>query len=305
MSAPPADSGSLPASSVSAALVGALVISFSAILYRLAETGPVTGAFFRMTYALPILGALWLWGRQRDDRRSAERWMAALAGVFLAADVVVWQLSIDQIGAGLGTLIVNSQVVLVPLVTWALFGERPERRAFLAMPVVLAGLTAITGLGSSDTFGDRPVFGVVMGAIAACFYTAFLVTYRRAGRSSAPAAGPLFDATAGAALALGLYGFGTDTIDLTISWPSHGWLAVLAIGSQVLGWLSIGYALPRLPATVTSFAVLLQPTLTMVWGRLIFSEQAGAIQLLGVGLVLAGIAAVTWRRSPTPGPSRR
>ena len=152
-----------------------------------------------------------------------------LAGVFLAADVVVWQVAIDQIGAGLGTLIVNSQVVLVPLVTWALFGERPERRAFWAMPVVLAGLAAITGLGTADTFGERPVFGVAMGAAAAIFYPGFLVTFRRSGRSSSPAAGPLLDATTGAAAALAVYGFTAGAIDTTVSWPTHGWLALLAV----------------------------------------------------------------------------
>ena len=246
MSAPPADEGTAQTGAVTAALSGAVIISFSAILYRLADTDPVTAAVFRMAYAVPPLFLIWLWGRRRDERTPAMRSQALLAGFFLACDVVVWSNAIDRIGAGLATLIVNSQVVLVPFVTWALFGERPARRAVLAMPVVMAGLAAITGLGSDDTFGERPGLGVVMGIGAAIFYTAFLVTFRRAGRARAPAAGPLLDATAGAA--------------------------------------------------ITSFAVLLQPTLTLIWGRLIFDERAGSVQLAGVALVLGGIAAVTWRR---------
>jgi drug/metabolite transporter (DMT)-like permease len=305
MSAPPADTTPLPASAVTAALVGATVISFSAILYRLADTGPVTAAFFRMAYAVPVLGMIWAIQRSSDARTVRQRLLAVGAGVFLAADVVVWQVAIDQIGAGLGTLIVNSQVVLVPFVTWALFGERPSRRAIIAMPLVMTGLAAITGLGSPDTFGERPVFGVAMGAVAALFYTAFLVTYRRAGQTSAPTSGPLLDATVGATAALAIYGFSADAIDPTFTWPTHGWLALLAVGSQVVGWLAIGFALPRLPAVVTSFAVLLQPTLTMAWGRMIFSERIGTVQLAGVALVLGGIAAVTWTRSPIPTPSRR
>jgi drug/metabolite transporter (DMT)-like permease len=302
MSAPPTERTLPPRAPIAAALGGALVISFSAVLYRLSETGPVTGAFFRMAYAVPVLGAIWMLQRRHDERTWRQRGLAGLAGVFLAADVVVWSAAIDQIGAGLATLIVNSQVVLVPFVTWALFGERPGRRAVLAMPVVLAGLAAITGLGGADTFGDRPVLGVVLGAIAALFYTAFLVTFRRAGRTG-PASGQLLDATIGACLTVAAYGFATGTIDTTVTWPGHGWLVALALGSQVLGWLLIGYALPRLPATVTSFAVLLQPTATLVWGRLIFDERPGVIQLAGVVAVLTGIAAVTWRRSPTPAPS--
>ena len=37
------------------ALLGAISISFSGILYRLSESSPETAAFFRMVYALPIL----------------------------------------------------------------------------------------------------------------------------------------------------------------------------------------------------------------------------------------------------------
>ncbi|GIS44973.1 MAG: hypothetical protein Ct9H90mP16_20430 [Candidatus Poseidoniales archaeon] len=38
------------------ALVGAAVISFSPVFYVYSNTNPSTGAFFRMLYALPILG---------------------------------------------------------------------------------------------------------------------------------------------------------------------------------------------------------------------------------------------------------
>lgn len=304
MSALPADHTTHQVAPLTAALTGALVISFAAILYRLSGTEPMTAAFFRMTYALPVLAGLWVWQRHRDHRTARQRSLALVSGVFLAVDVVVWQVTIDNIGAGLGTLIVNSQVVLVPLVTWALFGERPDRRAVAVMPVVMVGLAAITGLGQPDTFGDRPVFGVLMGATAALFYTAFLVAFRRSGRSLAPAAGPLLDATIGAAAAIALYGVTTGALDFTITATQHGWLLLLALGPQVVGWMALGYALPRLAATVTSFAILLQPTLTMVWGRVLFDERAGAVQLIGVALVLAGIGAVTWRRSPTPDPSQ-
>lgn len=41
-----------------AALVGALAISFSAIWFALAGVNAVTGAFFRVAYALPVLALL-------------------------------------------------------------------------------------------------------------------------------------------------------------------------------------------------------------------------------------------------------
>ena len=91
-------------------------------------------------------------------------------------------------------------------------------------------------------------------------------------------------------------GWLTDTVDFVPAWPAHGWILALALGTQVFGWLLIGYALPRLEAAQTSFMILLQPTLTLLWGRLLFDESASTTQFLGVGLVLAGILAVTLRR---------
>jgi drug/metabolite transporter (DMT)-like permease len=278
------------------ALGGAVAISFSAILFRLADTTPVTGAFFRLALAVPVLGVLRLATRGEDRRTGRDRLIAGVAGLFLAADLVAWHGSIDQIGAGLGTMIANSQVVIVPFATWAIFRERPSRRAMLAMPVVMVGLALITGMGRTDAFGDRPVLGVLLGVAAACFYSGFLIGYRRSNRVLAPSSGPLFDASVGASVGALLVSPLVGGVDLAPGWEAFGWLAVLALTTQVAGWLAIGYALPRLPAAHTSFAILLQPSLTLVWGALIFGERASWVQATGVGMVLAGILMVTLRR---------
>ncbi len=283
---------------LAAALFGASAISFSAIHVRFAGVTPVTAAVFRSAYALPLLWVAWLVVRRRDRRSPRARLVAFGSGLALAADLVAWHASIDWIGAGLATLLANVQVVVVTLAAWALFGERPSRRSLVALPVVLAGVALVTGLGRAGAFGDRPVLGVVLGVTAAVFYGMFLLAYRHSNRSLAPAVGPLLDATAGALVGSLLAGVLVPALafDPRPAWPSHGWLLGLAIGTQVVGWLLIGYALPRLPARETSFLILLQPVLTMVWGGLLFSERVSLVQAAGVVLVLAGIAAVVTER---------
>lgn len=276
-----------------AAFTGAAAISFSAIFFGLSGVTPVTGAFYRMAYALPPLALLWWMGRTRDKRPLRDRMLAVLAGALLSADVVAWHSSIEMIGAGLATLIANSQVVIVPLVTWLLFGERLPRPILLAMPVVLFGLALITGLGRADTFGDRPILGVALAVLAATLYSGFLIGFRRSNRTLAPPAGSLLDAVFGAMVVAALAGVMFGGLDLAPTWPAHGWLVALALGAQVIGWLAIGYALPRLPAAHTSFAILLQPSLTLVWGAIIFDERASFVQGAGVALVLTGILIVS------------
>jgi drug/metabolite transporter (DMT)-like permease len=137
--------------------------------------------------------------------------------------------------------------------------------------------------------------------VSAVFYAGFILGLRSSNDIQAPSAGPLMEATAGAALAALIMGMFGDGIQFAPSWPAHGWLLALALSSQVAGWLLISYALPRLPAAETATIILLQPVLTMIWGVLIFGEQPSAIQLVGAGLVLAGVGFVAMassRRTP-------
>ena len=276
-----------------AALGGAVIISFSAITFQLSGVSSSTGTFYRAFYALIAIQCYLLIRRPSGVRSGRERAVAVAAGVFLASDIWFWQTAIGHIGTGLATLIVNSQVVIVPIVAWALLSERPSPRTFVAMPVVMAGLVLITGLGASDPFGTDPVLGVILAAGAAVLYAAFLMLYRHANTSLGPVVRVLGDVLVGSTGGALVAGLANGDLDFLPSWPAHGWLLVLALGSQVFGWLLIGYALPRLPSAHTSFAVLLQPSLTLVWGVLIFTERPSVVQWLGVGIVLAGIAAVT------------
>ena len=90
-----------------------------------------------------------------------------------------------------------------------------------------------------------------------------------------------------------LSSLGIEKIDFTISWPEHGWLVMLSLSCQVIGWISIAYALPRLPAAHTSFALLLQPVLTILWSIIILSETPSTQQVTGMALIFSAIIAVT------------
>lgn len=284
-----------------AALAGAVIISFSAITFELSGVSASTGTFFRAFYALIALEILVRMNRSPLVRSKRERTIAMVSGVFLTIDIWLWQTAIGYIGTGLATLIANSQVVIVSLLAWAILAERPSNRTFISMPAVMVGLVLITGLGSADAFGSDPVLGVVVAVFAAFFYSAFLMLYRYSNTSLGPVVRVLRDVVLGATVGGLVTGLVSGDLDFVPSWPAHGWLVLLALGAQVWGWMLIGYALPRLPSSHTSFAILLQPSLTLVWGAIIFTERPSVIQWAGVGIVLAGIATVTipGRKSPS------
>lgn len=288
------------------ALAGAAVISFSPVFYVYSNTNPSTGAFFRMVYALPFLALLAFLVRKSDTRTSQTRWMAFGAGLILAPDMLSYHISMNFIGIGIATLIGNSQVILVTLISWKLFGERPNPAILFSLPVVMFGLLLISGIADSEPYGANPVKGVMFGVFTAIFYSAFLIAFRYCNRGLAPVSSVQFDATAGAALGMLILGIlplsamSVEPVDFQPTWPGHGWLLLLAILSQVGGWLAVAYALPRLPAAHTSFAILLQPVLTLLWGFLILDQDGHSTnQMLGMVLVLAAITSVTVYGSTT------
>ena len=289
-----------------AALAGAVLISFSAIFFALSDVSPVTGAFFRAAYALPVLFVVWWLRRKQDRRPTSRRSIAVGAGLALGADVISWHSSIEFIGAGLATLIANTSVIFVALGAWILLGERPRNTTMATIPVILLGVTLVSGLGQGDAFGSNPLGGTLLALLAASFYATFLLAFRHSNDERAPAAGPLMEATLGGAIASLLLGLLTSDIEFAFSWPAHGWLLALAFGAQVIAWMMIGYALPRLPAVETATIILIQPALTMLWGALIFDERPSRLQIVGAVVVLAGVAFVAFiraRRVPEPLPA--
>ena len=282
------------------ALAGAVAISFSPVFYVYSDTNPSTGAFFRMLYALPALVLLAYLVRKSDTRSSRTRWTAFGAGLILAPDMLSYHSSMIFIGIGIATLIGNSQVIIVTLASWKLFGEKPNQAILVSLPIVVIGLALISGIADTDPYGEDPIKGVVFGTMAAFFYSSFLILFRYSNRELAPSSSVQLDATAGAALGLLVLGLlplssmAIEPLDLQPTWPGHGWLIVLAMLCQVAGWLAIAHALPRLPAAHTSFAVLLQPVLTLVWGYVILHQDGHSQnQVIGIFLVLAAIIAVT------------
>ncbi len=280
------------------AVAGVLGISFAAILARAASVAPATTSFFRTFYALPLLAAVWLWGRRRDHRPAAARAAAFGAGLFLAVDLTLWHRSIELIGAGLATVLANTQVVFVGLAAWIVWRERPTTLARWAVPGVLVGVALLSGLGRDDAYGDDPLAGVLFGVGAGIAYAGFLLVFRGSNRRHlAPTAGPLLDATAGAAVGSLVAGLFDSNFSLAPSWPEHGWLLLLALVAQTIGWLFIAQAIPRLPALETSVLLLVQPVASILWARLIFDETLSPVQGMGVLVVLAGVLLLTRRGS--------
>jgi len=282
---------------VVAAVLGALTIAFSAILVDLADVSPAAAAFFRCFYALPALGVLAWWEDRRHGRRSwRQRRLAIPAGALFAVDLIAWNHAIADVGAGLATVLGNLQVVIVPFLALALLGERVPRRILLSLPIVLFGILLVSGALEKGAYGANPSRGVLYGVVTALTYAAFLLVQRQGSADLRRPGGPLFDTSLVTAAFALLYGLAIGAGDLVPAWPSAGWLIVLGLTSQALGWLLITLSLPRLPAAMTSLTLTIQPIASVALGAILLGQEPSVLQLAGVACILAGLLSVALRR---------
>ena len=258
-------------------------------------------------FGLPLLVLVALAERRRHGPLPGRtRRLAAIAGIFFAGDLMFWHYAIGAVGAGLATVLGNLQVIIVGVVAWALLGERPSRTTLLAVPVVLFGVVLISGVIGAGAYGADPALGVVLGILTALCYSGYLLVMRIGGRDPRRPAGPVAIATVVTALGAVGAGLWSQDLDLTPGLESLFWLAMLGVTSQSIGYLCISISLPRLPAVITSIILLVQPVLSVGLAMLLLGERPSPAQLIGVAMVVGGIALATvplarlrdaWRRS--------
>ena len=264
------------------------------MFYIFAAVSPSTGTFYRAVFGLPILVLVAIGELRRHGRlpRDSVRY-AAIAGVFFTGDLMFWHHAIEAVGAGLGTVLANLQVIIVGFFAWLLLGERPSRSTLLVLPVVLIGVVLISGVVGSGAYGADPQLGVILGLATAVCYSAYLLLIRQGGRDERRPAGPVAIATAAMVVCSFVVGQAAGDLDLTPGGASLFWLAMLGVTSQSAGYLLISMSLPRLPAIITSIILLAQPVMSVGLAMVLVGETPSRTQLLGVALVIGGIAAAT------------
>ena len=168
------------------------------------------------------------------------------------------------------------------------------------MPIVLIGVVLISGVVGEGAYGDDPALGVLFGILTAVAYAGFLLTLRAGSADVRRSAGALFHATLASAVFILPAGWLLGELELQTSWEAFWWLLTLALTSQVLGWLLIAAALPRVPAAISSVVLTFQPVAAVLLAMVLLDEDPSAVQLAGVAVVVCGIVLATGRRRSVP-----
>ena len=273
---------------------GAVCISFAAIFVKLLgmeKMGPTAIAFWRTLFGAAIL---FTWAALRNDRltltASVTRW-SVLAGFIFFLDLFFWHRSILYAGAGMATILANTQVFGTALLSFLIFKERLTFKFFAAAVCAVAGVALLIGLGSAVEFSVRYLKGIAFGLLTGIVYANYIVVVKIAGQSKTkPSFLTLMAWTSlFSALFLGVAGMLEKDRFMPPDLFSVFILFALALVAQALGWWAIASSLPKIAASRSGLALLLQPVLATVWGVFFFHEYLTPLQIVGGLITLVAI----------------
>ena len=275
---------------------GVVVVSFAAILIRFAHAegaSSLTIAAVRLGLAAALLAPLaWLrHGREILRLGKREFALCVLSGAFLALHFWTWITSLEYTSIASSTALVTTNPLWVGLASALLLRERPGGAALTGIALTIAGsfLIFAADAGPADGgSGKAPLLGNSLALIGALSASGYLLV-GRALRAKISLIAYVWLAYAIAAVLLigGLIASGTSIAGLPA--PAWGFMALLAIGPQLIGHTAFNWALRRLTATFVAVSILGEPIGAALLAILLFGETFSTLQLCGFVLLLAGI----------------
>jgi drug/metabolite transporter (DMT)-like permease len=276
--------------------VGAVCISFAPVLVKAVDGAGLGPTGIGMYRCLIGAGLLFLAALHRGDRLLLPRkvmGLLALAGFIFFLDLFVWHRSIILAGAGMATILGNTQVFATAVLSLLLFRERLSGRFIVAASSAMAGVVLLVGIGSDVSFEGRYLQGIVFGLLTGIVYASFLITVRQVGRI--PGNGTNLTRIAWISLFAGLFLSVSAVVEGDLGPPpdlkTWSLLFLLALVAQSVGWLMIARSLPKVSGAIGGLLLLLQPVLATAWGALLFREHLEPIQMIGAAITLVAIYA--------------
>ena len=252
---------------------------------RLADTGPVSSAFWRLALAVPVLVLLARVSGQKLGGLGAGVWWALMAaGVFFALDIGAWHIGIGMTRMANASLFGNAGSLVVMI--WGLISlhRKPRLREGLALLAALGGGAIL--LGRSLEIDQTTMIGDLYCLAAGLLYSGYIIILQKYRAKLGGWSLLTWSSIAGLPVLLGIALLRGEPV-----WPTNWWpLIALAVFSQLLGQGLLVYALKHFTPLVIGLALLTQPAVAVAVGWVVFNESLGLLDFAGMGAVAAGLA---------------
>lgn len=264
--------------------------SFAVLLFARVDVLGV--AWMRIASAAVVMG-LWRrpWRRFLALDRGGQALIVGLGAVFAVMNACFY-ISIDRL-----PLATVAAIEFVGPVALALIGARSARN-WLAVAAAATGVYLLTHVH----FGGQPI-GIAFALANAALFTLYIVLAHRVARSSAMTG---IDGLAAAMMFALVFVF-----PIGFSGAMHAFADPVAIGagigvgisSSVIPYVFDQLAMARLARATYALFVSLLPACAVVIGVVVLSQLPSALDLVGILLVMVGVAIHREVRAPQPAAS--
>lgn len=265
-------------------LLGNVALALGPWSVRLADSGPVSAAFWRLALAVPVLLLLARWSGQQLSGFGTKVWWAIFAaGTFFALDIAFWHVGIGMTRMANASLFGNAGSLVVMI--WGLIAlhRRPHAREWLAITAALTGGAVL--LGRSLEIGATTAIGDLFCVAAGLLYSGYIIILQKYRASLGGWSLLSWSSIAGLPLLLGIALWLGEPV-----WPQNwGPIVALALLSQLIGQGLLVYSLRHFSALVIGLALLTQPVVAVLVGWLVFGEVLGLLDFAGIALVGFGL----------------
>ncbi len=275
-----------------------LGVSLSGPLVRLSHAHPLSIAAWRLAFSLVIIGiALVLTGQWRQWRRLTRREVAIAAGAggMLALHFWSWNSSIALTSVAASVILVNTQPVVVALLSMFWLREAPSRRQWIGIAIAMTGALIVAspdfGAGAATaTAHPRAWLGDLLALLGALTAAIYFVAGRRL--RSALDLWAYVGLVYGTCLVVLLLLIAATKTPLAPQ-PAReiAIFVALALGPMLLGHTGLNWALKHSPAYVVNLTLLGEPIGATLIAAMLpgIREIPGPATYLGGAVVLGGI----------------
>lgn len=266
------------------------------------DTGLLLAMLCRSGVTMLALIGLVLWQRHSLNLGRATWGWQVLIGLLIAIQSYCIYSAVARIPVALALLVVNLAPILLALLTWALGGPRPTRRAALLMGLILFGLLLALDiparLADPAQMDERWLEGVLFGITgAAVFACALWITEHHLATLHGSVRSMLTMAVVFLSSALaGVIGWLPGGMHLPTA--SAGWIAlaclVLLYG---VAFSTLFILVTRLDIARNAPVMNMEPVAGLVFGWLILGQLLNGVQVVGGVIVVSGIVMLAMRKA--------
>ncbi|MDT8452475.1 MAG: EamA family transporter [Gammaproteobacteria bacterium] len=258
-------------------------------------------SFYRGAIGL-LFVLFWLALRLRNSGLTSRRlWFwSVVAGLGVAGNFSFYFVSIAEGSVAVAATLMYCAPVFVYLASFALKLESSTPLKWAAIVMVMIGIVLLTRIYDIDADGITPL-GVATGLLAGLFYAVFIFGFKYATPHGSPQAILVIAFTTLVAILIWPGDLDQITaVPYTPVWPLFAALGVLGAGlSFTLYILGLKYTVPA----VASIMAMVEPVTATLFGIVVLNESLVGLQILGMGLILATVTAMSIYSSHHQTPS--